>query len=203
MPDKDEVEIKFVLENPEKIRETLIELGAESHGRHYESSLRLDDSSSSLASKGMSLRVRSTTSIDPHGCLVTLKMPTRDEDSEFKVRREVEFTVSDFRAVLTTMNILGFSPYLQSEKWRETLTLADLTVCLDELPFGWFMELEGPKESIRTTANELGLRMSDGLTLGYVQIFNKVRKALNLPTSDITFKELVGVHINPAIYRQM
>ncbi len=43
MPDYQEIEIKFALDDPAAVRSRLLQLGAASQGRHFENNLRLDD----------------------------------------------------------------------------------------------------------------------------------------------------------------
>ncbi|MDT7602444.1 MAG: adenylate cyclase, class 2, partial [Acidobacteriota bacterium] len=48
-------------------------------------------------------------------------------------------------------------PALVYEKRRETWTLDGVEIVIDELPFGWFAEIEGEREAILRAERKLGL----------------------------------------------
>jgi adenylate cyclase class 2 len=74
-----------------------------------------------------------------------------------KRQREDETRVEDAKAVADILDALGYKPALVYEKRRATWRLADAEVVIDELPFGWFLEIEGDEESIDRTEKLLGL----------------------------------------------
>lgn len=78
---------------------------------------------------------------------------------------------------------LGFTKKLIMEKYREKWQLPKVEVVIDELPFGNFMEIEASEEDITKTANKLGLKISDGLTQSYWELWQKTGG-----TGSVTFK---------------
>jgi adenylate cyclase class 2 len=201
MPDQQEIETKFVLGNPEEIRARLIELGAVSHGRCMELNIRLDNSTHSLSSNNMVLRLRTIQMNGETKHLLTLKVPTGHPDQTFRVRREIETYCSDREAMLSALAVLGYTPFWRYEKRRETFSWAGVEAVIDELPYGWFLELEGQQADIRSLADQLGLKIEDGLALSYAEIFFNVRLALGLDMDDLTFEAFKGIHVPSDSFR--
>ncbi len=201
MPDQQEIETKFILTNPEEIRNRLIKLGAISHGRHMELNLRLDDNARSLSSNDQVLRLRTTQSNGETRHLLTLKIPTGQPDQTFRVRREIETYCSDREAMLSALAVLGYTPFWRYEKRREAFSWAGVEAVIDELPYGWFLELEGPQPDIQSLAGQLGLDIKDGLALSYAEIFSNICLALGLDIADLTFEAFKGIHVPPDSFR--
>ena len=79
--------------------------------------------------------------------LLTLK---RRIPSESSIKQQIEFetVVGDRTAIRGIIRELGLKPDVVYEKRRKTWSLEDCDVVLDTLPFGLFMEIEGPPSSI-------------------------------------------------------
>ena len=78
--------------------------------------------------------------------------------SSIKRQREEETVVSDAEAMESILDALGFTPALIYEKRRATWQLGEAEIALDELPFGLFMEIEGPEASIRKVERLLAIK---------------------------------------------
>lgn len=78
--------------------------------------------------------------------------------SDIKHQREDETVVDDPEAMELILDALGFTPALVYEKRRETWTLGQTEIVIDELPFGWFMEIEGSETAIREIENKLAIK---------------------------------------------
>ena len=186
-----EIEVKFLLENPAAARTDIIDLGARSRGRVFESNHILDKPGQALFRKGALLRLRQADRT-----WLTYKEPPKTPDREFKVRREIEVEVSDFTETRQILTQLGFATMRIYEKWRETFTLADTHLCLDTLPYGNFLELEGRAESIRGLARKLGFAWKHRSVLNYHELFELVKEAYRLDFSDITFANFEGLEVD-------
>jgi hypothetical protein len=55
------------------------------------------------------------------------------------------------------------------------------------VPFGTFIEIEGPQEAIRAIVTALELDFDARLVSSYVDIFDTVCTTYKLPVTDITF----------------
>jgi adenylate cyclase class 2 len=200
MPDKMETELKFIIAEPEAFRALLAAHGAISRGRHSEENIRLDDRGRSLSRRKVVLRLRRTEQGGETRSILTVKTPGDGTDA-FKSRREIELEVSDGTAMIAALGVLGFAPYWRYEKRREVFTIDGVEVDLDELPYGWFAELEGPEDGIRALAEKLGLDIADGLTSSYAEIFENVRRGMALDVDDLTFAAFEGVKVDARHYR--
>ena len=109
---------------------------------------------------------------------------------------EYEVEVSDFAPMQTILEKLGFTPALRFEKYRETLTYQGAEIVLDEVPFGTFMEIEGPRETIRDIVMALGLDFATRLVSSYVEIFDAVCTTYKLPATDMTFESFRSLAID-------
>ena len=78
-----------------------------------------------------------------------------------KYRREEETEVMNYDALAAILEVLGCAPALVYEKRRETWRLRDAEIVVDELPFGWFMEIEGSEEAISEVEQLISI---EGLT---------------------------------------
>jgi len=186
-----EIEVKFLLADPAQIRRRLIELGAEPRGRAFEKNIRFEDRQDSFKSAGKLLRLR----LDRRTHL-TFKSIEPDRDRQFKVYRELEVTVDDFQTMHRLLEAVGFYPAQQYEKWRETLFLEHTEFCLDTLPFGEFLEIEGERQSIRDFADRLGLFWENRILDTYLQIFEQLRRHKGLSFSDLTFDNFKAVQVD-------
>lgn len=77
--------------------------------------------------------------------------------SDLKEQIEYETLVSDADQTAAILNELGLHPRLVYEKKRDTWKLRSVDVVLDELSFGDFMEIEGPRTGIKEAEMLLGV----------------------------------------------
>ena len=81
------------------------------------------------------------------------RFPSR---SAVKRQQEDETEVADAEAVDSILRALGYKVALVYEKRRLTWTLDETEIVIDELPFGWFMEIEGSETEIIKVERKLG-----------------------------------------------
>lgn len=177
-----ETEVKFHITNLNSIRRIILDLGSDSNGKVFETNLRYDNKTNDLLKNKSLLRLRQDTKTT-----LTFKSRLETEDNEFKSLKEVEVEVSDFSRMKLILESLGFHKAQIYEKYRETLILNGTTFCIDSMPFGNFLEIEGEKQDIINLSKKIGFDWSKKITLNYLQIFEKLKKELNLPFSDVTF----------------
>ncbi|MHC1710672.1 MAG: class IV adenylate cyclase [Solidesulfovibrio sp.] len=176
----DEIETKFAVAAFEPIRRALTLAGGRFLSRRFEENVVLDTPGAALRHQDILLRLRRDASGK-----VTLKLPAKaSEGSALKIRRELETEVADLSALEAIFGHLGYRPFLRYEKVRETWRVDAALVCLDELPFGLFLEIEGPGEAIPDVAGRLGLSMDRAMPQTYHELFQAHRKSHGLPPSD-------------------
>ncbi len=186
-----EIEVKFFLEDIETIRERLIQSGADSNGRNFERNICFDNEDDGLFLSDSLLRLRK----DDRATL-TYKATPDAGDPEFKVLKELEVEVSDFETMLNILCALGFHQSQSYEKYRETFTIGDAKLCLDQMPFGNFLEIEGGKDEIRNLAQQIGMQWSRRIVGNYRFLFDIIKQRLLLSFSDITFDNFSTVKLD-------
>ena len=95
---------------------------------------------------------------------------------------------------------LGFREEQVYEKWRETFRLNSTNLCLDTMPYGDFLEIEGQKEDIKELAYRIGLKWQKRILFNYLAIFDVIKQKLNLPFYDVTFSNFINIRFDLAEY---
>lgn len=200
MPDRLETEVKLPLEDPVAVHDALTRAGAISRGRYDELNIRFDDARRTLTRQGMILRLRRTEGGGDLFYTLTVKTRPEDSDSTILSRREIELTVGDAEAMTAILEVLGYRPYWRYEKRREVFTWRRAEAVLDEMPYGWFLEIEGGEDDIRDLVEAVGLTLDDGLPYSYAEIFENIRGNLNLEAMDLTFQAFEGIDVPRQAY---
>lgn len=177
-----EIEVKFHLPQPEEMRQRILGLGGRSKGRVFETNQRYDDADGRLLAAKSLLRLRKDKLVH-----LTYKCEPDLADTDFKSYKELEVTVSDFEVMDRILIALGFLRVQIYEKWRETILLGPVCLCLDRMPMGEFLEIEGAKEDIRATVRNLNLVWEKRILANYLSIFSVIKQRCDLPFSDMTF----------------
>jgi adenylate cyclase class 2 len=186
-----EIEVKFNLPEIEPIQDQLLAMGATHSGRVFETNIRFEDASKTLRKRGILLRLRKDDRI-----LLTFKSNLSHPDTQFKVHRELEVEVGDFRVCHSILEGMGFHPEQAYEKWRETFVLNNTKALVDTMPYGVFLEIEGQKSDIRDIADRLGLDWKKRILLNYLEIFEIVKREEGLAFTDITFENFETIHLD-------
>lgn len=124
------------------------------------------DRSTELLDQGCALRLRRYAG----SATLTWKGPKR-ADPMLKVRPELETPVADPVAMEGILRALGYAPVMTMEKVRALWRRPDLVACLDQTPFGAFLELEGDVEAIRHCMAELDLSSGQAEPRSYPSLF--------------------------------
>ncbi|RLB85714.1 MAG: class IV adenylate cyclase [Deltaproteobacteria bacterium] len=190
-----EIEVKFYLSDMDSIRDRILDFGAVSRERVFETNLRFDDADNHLIKKKSLLRLRQDTKT-----ILTFKSEPPFKDDQFKILRELEVEVSDFATMKHILESLGFREEQVYEKWRETFILNRTNLCLDTMPYGDFLEIEGQKDDIKKLASQIGLKWEKRILLNYLAIFEIIKQKLNLPFYDVTFSNFINIRFDLAEY---
>lgn len=177
-----ETEVKFFLADPAVLRHRLRTAGTVAKGEAFETNYRYDDPAQRLLTAHCLLRLRR----DRRNFL-TFKKPHPAGGRQFKTHEEIEIEVSDFDTAGQLLEALGFRRVQIYEKRRATFELKAVEICLDHLPFGHFLEIEGAPEAVPAVAETLGLSWPRRILANYLQIFAALRENLGLPFNDVTF----------------
>lgn len=178
-----EIEVKVPVPSLVAVRDRAVALGYEPVlPRHFEANILYDYPDRSLSLAGCLLRVRET----PHHALLTFKGKVV-HDPSYKVRPEVETKCESGPALRDIMENIGLRPFFRYEKFREEFAGEGGLLCLDELPFGQFLELEGDPASIEALAKALGLDPATFVKRSYADIYGEHCRSLGVPFGDIVF----------------
>jgi adenylate cyclase class 2 len=187
-----ELEVKFYLSRREALEAKLNSLAQLVAPRVHEINLRFDTPDLSLSATGRLLRLRMDTR-----ARVTYK-GEGSVDGGARLRKELEFTVSDFDTAKALFEALGYQVYTMYEKYRTTYKVENVEVVLDEMPTGDFLEIEGPdSKSIVGIANQLELNWEARILDSYTMLFERLRGRLGLTFRDLSFENFKGMEISP------
>jgi adenylate cyclase class 2 len=189
-PKQQETEVKVYVHNLEIIRQRLEEQGARlAHERIFERNVRYDSSDRSLTERGIVLRLREDNAVR-----LTYKS-AGSADRGIITREELEVELADFDTMEAILGKLGYQPYMVYEKHRTTYALGNTEIMLDELPYGDFIEVEGPLEQIEAVLELLGLQDAERREHSYTKLFDFVRHHLELEFRDLTFENFQDIDV--------
>ncbi|MGA6926715.1 MAG: class IV adenylate cyclase, partial [Desulfosarcina sp.] len=166
--------------------------------RVFEHNLRYDTRKDQLFKTTRLLRLRKDRQTT-----LTLKSPPPVPDPRFKIHREREVQVSDFDTMDAILNALGYFRKQVYQKWRETWQLKEALLCVDALPFGTFLEIEGPPDRIMTICDDLDLDWKRRILSSYLALFATLREKEGWAFSDVTFDNFTSVDISFERYRHL
>lgn len=169
-----EIEIKLPVRDAPTLRHRLKQLGFRAtEPRHFESNRLFDFPDQRLRKARCLLRLRFVG----ERSLVTFKgaaVPSKT----YKVRGEIETRVADGVRLRRIFESLGLRETFRYDKYRTTYARRrdhragrSPVAEWDETPIGTFVELEGPRRWIDTTAKQLGYTRKDYVTASYAALY--------------------------------
>jgi predicted adenylyl cyclase CyaB len=184
-----EIEAKFYVTDLAGVAERLEALGADlAHPRTLEENWRYDTPDHKMDAAHQLLRLRKS-----HQVTLTYKSASVDVDGTSQ-RTEHETQVDDIEQARAILAALGFVVTNRYQKFRTEYTLAGMTITLDELPIGDFVEIEGHFVSdIQGCAADLGLEWDACITENYLLLFNRYKRENAIGNAQLTFDEMEGV----------
>ncbi|WP_319584595.1 class IV adenylate cyclase [uncultured Pseudodesulfovibrio sp.] len=180
-----ECELKYLEADLADLAERLGNAGAQTSGRYFEANTVFDRSDRSLKRDGILLRLREKRG---EAVLTVKRPPENPEPSALKIFEEIETGVGDAAAMVEALETLGFSPAFRYEKVREKWRYMDCVICLDRLPFGDFVEIEGDEPKVLACASSLDLKASCTTKATYHELNIEYRVAKGLePDENFVF----------------
>ena len=151
MPIEIEKKYRLTKKQREEVLRQLPLIGAQSKGEEFEENVLY--AGEGIISGQSVLRLRRA---GPRATLTHKeRFPT---SSSIKHQQEDETEVSDAAATDAILQALGYEPTLVYEKRRSSWQLGEAEVVVDDLPFGFFMEIEANPEEILRVEKLLGIR---------------------------------------------
>lgn len=163
-----ETEKKYRLDEPARDRlvTALRDAGAVDEGEKFEENILF--AGGALDPTRSVLRLRKV-----NGRAILTYKERYPSESPIKHQREDETEVADPAALRDILDALGFKPSLVYEKRRHTWRTNGAEVVLDQLPFGWYAEIEGDESAIVYAEAALGLREAEPEELTYPELTKK------------------------------
>lgn len=169
MNDYIEKEIKVKVDNPAQIVNKLQSIGAEFLGGALEKTIRFDTPNMDFEKAGKFIRCRSGF----HNT-ITLKEKIKNSDPNVRARKETEFDIEDIEKMKYILESLGLTHTMTMEKYRQNWQLDKVSITLDELCFGIFMEIEGEETEIENTCKLLGVNPNEKILVTYWELWKEV-----------------------------
>ncbi len=161
-----ETELKLRIPATEPYRPRLAALGFQEVTPAQPEFSVLWDRQASLRSAGSALRTR-----DYAGQVRLTWKGAKVPDALLKIRPELETGIEDGQALEAILRALDFEPVMRMEKLRAVWRRVDLEACLDETPFGCYLELEGEPQGIHAAMESLGLKPDQAETRSYPELY--------------------------------
>jgi adenylate cyclase class 2 len=189
--DARELEVKYFITDLNRMIDKLDRLGASlKKERVHEFNLIFDTRDRDLASSGQVLRLRKDWK-----SYMTFKGPGVT-GADVLNRQEIQIAVSNFGSAEKLLTALGFEVSMVYEKYRTLYQYDQVDITLDEMPYGDFIEIEGPTASdIMETSDMLGLSWDKRILVRYTDLFEDLRKRLDLDFRDLVFNEFQELKI--------
>lgn len=153
----------------EEITQRLAEIGAVFDKEVFE--VNYQHRGGEMDERGATLRLRKIGDFT----VLTYKEKIKTE-SGVKRKIEHETSVADVDAMEHIIERLGYKLTAVYEKRRKYWRFDQVEIVIDELPFGLYMEIEGPVESIEKTEKTLGLKEAEFEPRGYPRLTIKYGK---------------------------
>lgn len=169
-----ENEVKVCVESFDGVKKALIGINAKHMSTVREMNVLYDNDAGDLKAEDVGLRLRCEkehVSGSIKNVLITVKGPKMGGAT--KMRQEFEVHVSDFKRAQEMLNAIGFRKALAYEKVRERWIFSGTEICLDTLPFGSYVEIEGKEKDIHLVAKKLGFGKDDFIISNYFDLAEK------------------------------
>ena len=189
-----EIEIKYFVADLGSIEKRLKDAGGRLvQERVLETNLRFDTPDHELSQAYQVLRLRSDTE-----ARLTFKGPSQITGGA-RIRQEIEFVVEDFEKAKLFLEALGYQVMMTYEKYRTIYHLDEVDITLDELPFGNFIEIEGPSvEQVQRMSGQLGLNADVHVPASYTTLFEQLKNKRGWNFRDLSFENFSQIIVMPA-----
>ena len=165
-----ETEVKISVDSFKKIKEKLSKMNAEHLATVSERNVLYDTPSGDLKKEDVTLRLRYEKDTGKGDVTVTFTVKGHKINDSLKKRCEFEVDILDQERMEDAIKAIGFVSSRIYEKVREKWLMDNVKICLDELPFGLYVEIEGDREDILRIAEALGFKDSQLTSQTYFEI---------------------------------
>jgi len=165
-----EIEIKLKI-NKEELDRIERELSLKNEIWHFERTYGFFTPNGESVKNGIFPRIKSTGNNE--GWL-DIKVKDIGLKTDYFERKEYRIYALDIKNTIIMLGILGYSKMRIFEKFRKKIAYQKVEICLDRLPFGLFVEIEGEKGNIEKMINKLGLKNNERIAKAYLKIADEM-----------------------------
>ncbi len=177
-----EVETKIKLENPEKTKEDIIKLGAVHIKKEKQTDEFFDFDDQRIKNSNELIRIRNKKTL----CL----KENQRESENIKQSDEYESEIENYDTIIRVFKKVNLKVTGKKERTRDKYKLRNCEICIDTLPFGNFIEIEGPRTEIITISKRLGFNENQLISKTYCKLFEEHCEKNNIPkTNFMVFKK--------------
>jgi len=121
--------------------------------------------------------------------ILTVKIKKQKKTKYFQ-RNEFSLLISNVKNARDVLCTLGYSKERIFDKKREIWKFKkkDIEICLDKLPFGNYVEIEGKPKEIEKTIKKLKLERYKRITKAYLAVYDEWRKKNNVKSENAIFE---------------
>ncbi len=164
-----EIELKFRIDDLDKLIQKLIDLGCEISDYKVQNDTiyvaNLDNTECVLGS--IFLRVRKVND--------QVELTLKKQSANISESQEIEFLVSDYDKANDFLKVLGYKEWVRVNKKRRTTKIKEINICLDEVEkLGNFIELEClASDNESNSYEDKLLALAESLDIDTAKLVNK------------------------------
>jgi len=177
---KIETEIKIKIDDLKKFQVKFNEFGGKKSSWAFERTYGFFTPNRTNIEEGIFPRVKVVDG------LATMGVKVKTGNGKYFERKEYE-TKCEEKSGIEMMKVFGYTEVIIFEKLRQKWVFDNVEVCLDRLPFGNYIEIEGEKKNIEKMVKLLKLEKSQRITVAYLVLFDEWKKINNSIAKDAIF----------------
>jgi len=166
-----EIEVKFKLNGKDNIIEKLVKFGGKFKKPYRQ--ITYGFFSKDSIKKGVFPRIR----VESGSHVLTVKVRPKKKTKYFE-RKEYSIIINNEREGIKILKSLGFNRVRKFSKKRQEWFFQNVKVCIDNLYFGTFLEIEGKKKQIESMVKKLGLEKRERITKAYLALEDDYKRSL-------------------------
>lgn len=160
--------IKLRIDNPDKIINMLRRNGAVYFGGGLEKIKRFDTQDQLYEKNGKYFRIK-------EGLHNSFELKEKiDVDVKIRTRLDTEFEIEDVEKMEYLLNVLGLKYVRILEKYTQHWKYKNVNIVLDEVNFGFFIDIEGNDSDIEEFCDIMNLEKNNKILVTYWELFERI-----------------------------
>jgi len=166
-----EIEVKFKLNNNDNITKRLIKLGGKPKKLYCQTTYGFFSKDS--VKRGIFPRIR----VESGKHVLTVKIRPKNKTKYFE-RKEYSIIINDEKEGIKILKLLEFDRVRKFSKKRQEWSFPNIKICVDNLYFGTFLEIEGSKKRIENMIKKLNFEKRKRITKAYLALEDDYKRSL-------------------------